>query len=113
MTQIGLIYEIAIMYVVYAILLIVGGLTGLKKAKSKVSMISGVSSGCIALLAALITHWHVMIALVIGFLLAASLAVVFYMRYAKTQKPMPAVPMLVFSALVGLGSLVFMILRRV
>lgn len=86
---------------IYVTLLLVGGMVGLIKAGSKISMvISGLFAALLALCALGIIHpfW-------IAHVLVGILAVVFLVRYLKTSKFMPAGLMLLFSVVV-LGTLV-------
>ena len=85
---------------VYGILLIVGGVVGYSKARSRPSLYAGFTSGAIALI---FTYFglrgHDLLAL---FLLAAEailLAAFFYTRFNKTGKFMPAGLMTVISGL--------------
>ncbi|MGD1922172.1 MAG: TMEM14 family protein [Pleurocapsa sp.] len=89
----------------YGLLSLVGGIFGYTKSKSKVSLISGGVSGLILLaLAGFIyagNQW-------LGFVAAgiiALLVVVFAIRWSKTKKFMPAVPMIFF----GVVSLVLIL----
>ena len=106
--------QIAIMYAAYALLLLVGGVIGFSKAKSQASLISGIVTGVVYLLLGLLsTHIQYQgAALTVGAMLAIGLSVFFVMRYTKTRKPMPAMPMSILSALVGIGSIVLYILKR-
>lgn len=86
---------------IYVTLLLAGGMVGLIKAGSKISMvISGLFAALLALCALGIIHpfW-------IAHVLVGILAVVFLVRYLKTSKFMPAGLMLLFSVVV-LGTLV-------
>ena len=75
--------------VVYAVLLIVGGLIGYRKAGSRPSLIAGTVSGLIALLAAGLMAADFR-AIWLGIVLAAGMIVVFSIRFAKTRKFMPS-----------------------
>ncbi len=105
-------FDVLIMYFVYAVFLIGGGFMGMKKAKSKVSLISGVSTGAIALIIAVISHWQPIPALTMGLILAVALAIVFYVRFLMTSKAMPAIPMMIVSTLVAIASIVLIVLKR-
>ena len=78
---------------IYIILLVIGGLIGFLKAKSKVSLIM---SACFAALLALCAAGIVFQYYVADILLAA-LLVVFAMRMTKTKKFMPAGMMLILT----------------
>lgn len=81
---------------VYIVLLLVGGLIGFFKGKSKVSLIM---SGAFSVLLILCALGIVFKAYVVDLLLAA-LLVVFIMRLAKTRKFMPAGLMLIATIVV-------------
>jgi uncharacterized membrane protein (UPF0136 family) len=81
---------------IYATLLLVGGMVGLVKAGSKISMVtSGLFAVLLALCALGIIHpfW-------IADILVGLVAVVFLVRYLKTSKFMPAGLMLLLSVVV-------------
>ena len=87
---------------IYIVLLVIGGLIGFLKAKSKVSLIMSVSfAALLALCAAGVVFQYYM-----ADILLAALLVVFAMRLAKTKKFMPAGLMLILT-------LVALILRHV
>ena len=78
---------------IYIILLVIGGLIGFLKAKSKVSLImSAVFAAALSLCAARIIFQPY-----VADILLAALLVVFAMRLGKTKKFMPAGLMLVFT----------------
>ena len=78
-----------IVLVVYAVLLIVGGLIGYRKAGSRPSLIAGSISGLIALAAAGSMAQDVR-AIWLGIALAAAMLVVFSIRFGRTRKFMPS-----------------------
>lgn len=91
----------------YAILIISGGIIGYATAKSRASLIAGVVSGVLMLVAALLQLQNIAIGLPVAIAIALGLTVVFLMRYRKTRKVMPsavmaAVSLLVFLALCAL-----------
>ena len=73
----------------YALLLVVGGWIGYRKAKSRPSLIAGTSSGLVALLAAGLMIRDAR-AIWLGVALAVAMLVVFAIRFAKTRKFMPS-----------------------
>ncbi len=73
----------------YAILLMIGGFIGYRKAGSRPSLIAGSVSGLIALLAAGLMLQDVR-AIWLGVVLSAMMLVVFGIRFAKTRKFMPS-----------------------
>ena len=80
---------------IYIILLIIGGLIGFLKGKSRVSLIMSVSFAAILILCALDIIFKAYVADIV----MAVLLVVFTMRLAKTKKFMPAGFMLVITIL--------------
>ena len=78
---------------IYIILLIIGGLIGFLKAKSKVSLImSAAFAAALSLCAA-----HIIFKAYVADILLAALLVVFALRLVKTRKFMPAGLMLVIT----------------
>jgi uncharacterized membrane protein (UPF0136 family) len=84
---------------VYGILLIVGGVVGYTKARSKPSLYAGATSGVLAIIFSYLGFsGNELLAL---FLLAAEsilLSAFFYMRYSSSKKFMPAGFMVIVSA---------------
>jgi len=93
----------------YAILLMIGGFIGYRKAGSRPSLIAGSVSGLIALLAAGLMLQDVR-AIWLGVVLSAMMLVVFGIRFAKTRKFMPSGLLGVVSVAV-LGGLLAGVLR--
>lgn len=104
--------QVAGIFIVYAILLILGGAMGFAKAKSKASLISGIVTGLISLAIALVSKYTTPTALVLGIILAIGLGVFFMRRYALTKKPMPSLFMAVMSFVVALGAIIISTLRQ-
>lgn len=79
-----------ILAIAYGVLAMVGGVIGYTQARSKVSLISGIGSGLLLILAGVAQlqgrGWGLILATVI----TAILVVVFAIRLAKTRKFMPA-----------------------
>jgi len=98
-------------FYIYAILLVLGGVLGFAKAKSKPSLISGLVTGVISFLIGLFSLKNMGAALTLGVLLGSGLGIFFSRRYAITQKPMPALFMAIMSFLVALGALVINAIR--
>ena len=86
-----------IVTLIYGVLLLVGGILGYLKAKSKPSLISGVISGLLLLTFGVLQWQQISIGLVLAQVFAVVLAVVFIIRLWKTRKFMPAGLMLVLS----------------
>jgi len=76
---------------IYIVLLVVGGLIGFLKAKSKVSLIMSVSFAALLVLCAL----RIVFQPYVADILLAALLIVFAMRLGKTKKFMPSGMMLV------------------
>ena len=103
--------QIAIWYLlVYGLVVALGGGIGYLKAKSKISLISGIVSGVLLLVAWYLAGRNPVLGLGLGLALAVVLLVVFAKRLMSTRKLMPAGPMLVLAmgalvlCLVGLQS---------
>jgi len=78
---------------IYIVLLVVGGLIGFLKAKSKVSLIMAVAFAAVLSLCAA----HVIFQPYVADIFLAALLVVFGMRLAKTRKFMPSGMLLVLT----------------
>lgn len=82
--------------VFYGLLSIVGGVIGYIKSQSKVSLISGGVSGLLLLILAGIMNAGNQWAVTVSAIIIALLIVVFVVRWFKTKKLIPAVPMIFF-----------------
>ncbi|MBE9126865.1 MULTISPECIES: TMEM14 family protein [unclassified Coleofasciculus] len=82
---------------IYALLVLVGGVMGYLKAKSKVSLLSGVSSGTALLAAWVLCSRIPVMGLGLATLIALFLSVVFITRLFRTRTFMPAGLMTVLS----------------
>jgi len=103
--------QIAIWYLlVYGLVVAIGGGIGYLKARSKISLVSGIVSGVLLLVAWYLAGRNPMLGLSLGLALAVVLLVVFAKRLMSTRKLMPAGPMLFLAmgalvlCLVGLQS---------
>lgn len=85
--------------VVYGILLVVGGLIGFLKARSRPSLVAGSASGALALLTAALMLREPR-AIWLGVVLALAMLVVFAIRFGRTRKMMPAGMLGLLSAVV-------------
>jgi uncharacterized membrane protein (UPF0136 family) len=89
---------------VYGILAIIGGIIGYKQAGSKVSLLSGIVSGLLLIVAAFAQFqgqtWGFTLAVVV----TGVLVIVFVSRLVKTQKLMPA------GLMTGLGVLTLILI---
>lgn len=74
----------------YGILAIVGGIIGYMQANSKVSLISGIISGLLLVIAGFFQLQGQAWAAILAAVVTAVLVVVFAVRFAKTRKFMPA-----------------------
>ncbi len=80
--------------VLYGLLSLVGGVFGYLKSKSKVSLISGGVSGLILLILTVPIYLGDRWAEFVAAGIIALLIIVFAVRWTKTKKFMPAVPMI-------------------
>ena len=85
--------------IVYAVVVAAGGAMGFLKGKSKISLISGLASAVILIVARLIANNSPAVGLGIALACAIALAIVFVGRLRKTRKIMPAGVMIVASAI--------------
>jgi len=74
----------------YAVVVIAGGIMGYVKAQSKPSLISGLISGIALLIAGVITFQSYNAGMTLATILAVALLIVFVLRFRKTNKFMPA-----------------------
>jgi len=88
-----------IVFILYACILFSGAYFGLK-AGSKISLIMGISSGLLVLLAMYITTVNHVTGFIFLSVMSGLLMIVFLIRLIKTQKIMPAGILLGASALV-------------
>ena len=89
--------------ILYALLSIGGGIIGYVKSGSQVSLISGGASGLLLLILAFMMKQGATWASFVAAIIIAILVVVFIIRWFKTKKPVPAIPMIVF----GIISIIF------
>lgn len=87
---------------VYGVLLIVGGMMGYVKSKSRASLFAGAISGGLCVGAAWLSVDQPSEGFTVGSLVAFLLAGVFINRFAKTRKIMPAAVVLILSLVVGI-----------
>ena len=97
----------AIASIIYGLLSLGGGIFGYQKSGSKVSLISGVVSGVILFILSAIAIQGGAWAYSIAAIVVGLLVVVFCIRYFKTKKFMPAIPMIAL----GVATLVVLILN--
>lgn len=82
---------------IYGLVVLLGGVMGYLKAKSKASLFSGVGSGIGLLVAWIVCRQAAMAGLGLATVIALVLFVVFILRFLKTRAFMPAGLMMVFS----------------
>ncbi len=82
--------------VFYGLLSIGGGVMGYRKSQSKISLISGGISGVLLLIVASMMNSGDQRAAIAAATLIFLLTVLFIVRWFKTKKTMPAIPMIFF-----------------
>jgi uncharacterized membrane protein (UPF0136 family) len=92
-------WPVLLLYI-YGVLLIVGGAMGYVKAKSVPSLVAGLICGFLALLLGYRYTWH--FAPEAAFVLALVLIFIMGRRYLNTRKAMPALLIVVLSAVVAI-----------
>ena len=102
----------AILYYVYAALLLVGGALGFVLAGSKVSLLSSAIVAALMVVAARLLGPSPKAGLVLGVVCALAVGGFFVSRFAATHKPMPAIPVVALSAVVLAASVVQLTTRR-
>ena len=86
----------------YGLLSIGGGIIGYTKSQSKVSLISGGISGLLLLILSVMMYLGIEWAAIASAIIISLLVITFVIRWFKTKKLIPAVPMIFF----GVASLV-------
>ena len=76
--------------IAYGVLAIVGGIIGYVQAKSKASLISGIISGLLLIIAGVMQLQGQGLGLILAIVVTIALIIVFALRLAKTRKFMPA-----------------------
>lgn len=90
----------------YGTLTLIGGIMGYVKAKSQASLISGLVSGSLLILAGIAQLMGQSWGLILAAAISAVLVVVFMLRLVKTRKFMPA-GMLILASLVSFGAIAY------
>jgi uncharacterized membrane protein (UPF0136 family) len=99
----------AMLFFAYAVLLIGGGLMGFIKAKSSASLISGTVTGLLSLGVAFLIPSSHHTALICGAILSFVVSMIFILRFFRTKKAMPAIPMIIVSDLVAVASIMLLV----
>jgi uncharacterized membrane protein (UPF0136 family) len=86
-----------IYYFVFGLVVIIGGAAGYARARSKPSLIAGGVSGALLLIAALLTPRGA--AYILALFVSLVLLAHFSRSYAAKRKPMPAILLIVLSAI--------------
>ena len=76
--------------IAYGVLAIVGGIIGYVQATSKASLISGIISGLLLIIAGVMQLQGQGLGLILAIVVTIALIIVFAIRLAKTRKFMPA-----------------------
>lgn len=92
--------------IAYGILALIGGIIGYVQAKSKASLISGIISGLLLIISAVLQLQGQSLGLILAIVVTAVLVIVFTIRLAKTRKFMPAGLMIILG-LVSLGLMLY------
>ncbi len=90
----------------YGTLTLIGGIMGYVKAKSQASLISGLVSGSLLILAGTAELMGQSWGLILAAGISAALAIVFVVRLVKTGKFMPA-GMLILASLASFGAIAY------
>jgi uncharacterized membrane protein (UPF0136 family) len=90
----------AILFLVYGIVVAIGGIMGYVKTKSLPSLISGVVAALIEIIAAVLFQHHPRLSLLVSVGVTLVLTIVMLMRFQTTKKPMPALPVAAVSIVV-------------
>ncbi len=90
----------------YGILTLIGGIMGYVKAKSQASLISGLVSGSLLILAGIAALMGQSWGLILAAAISAALVIVFIVRLVKTRKFMPA-GMLILASLASFGAIAY------
>ncbi len=93
----------ALLIGLYAMIVIVGGIVGYTKARSRVSLISGLGSGVALAIAALMTLQNPISGLTLATAIAVFLFIVFCIRWINTRALMPAGMMAVLSLIASIS----------
>jgi uncharacterized membrane protein (UPF0136 family) len=91
--------------IAYGLLALIGGIYGYIKVRSVPSLVSGVVSGLILLVGALLQTQGNPLGLTLSAIVTGVLLVVFAIRWVKTQKFMPA-GLMCLAGVIALGTLV-------
>ncbi|HAA29135.1 MAG TPA: hypothetical protein DCE56_17335 [Cyanobacteria bacterium UBA8553] len=83
--------------VIYAVVVLLGGVMGYLKAKSKVSLFAGIGSGIGLIISWFIFRQEPLVGLGLATLIALLLVIVFIIRFFRTRSFMPSGLMTVFS----------------
>lgn len=81
---------------VYGLLSLAGGILGYIKSQSKISLISGGVSGLLLLVLATMMNGGNQLIPFLAAVLILLMTIVFVIRWSKTKKFMPAIPMIFF-----------------
>lgn len=92
----------AIALIVYGILVAAGGVLGFRRAGSRASLTGGLRAGAAIVIASVLALSGARPGFWLVLLFATALTIFFVYRLGKSRKAMPAVPMIVLSAMAAL-----------
>jgi len=93
---------VGIVYVIYAVVLLLGGAMGYAKAKSLPSLVAGVASAALMLIAFfMLQQGHARWGLLLGAVVSFVLGLIFLRRFLATRQIMPAILMLLLSDIIA------------
>lgn len=84
---------------IFGSLVVIGGVIGYAKARSALSLVAGIVCGGALLYAAYLIRWAEHAGIMIAMVVSILLALIFFNRWSKTKKFMPAGLLLILSVI--------------